>query len=47
MRLFFVQRIRDEAKFNSADALMRQIRDDIKKSKEILADAPAEKNIPA
>ena len=47
MRLFFVQRIRDEEKFNSADALMKQIRDDIKKSKEVLANAPAEKNIPA
>jgi riboflavin kinase/FMN adenylyltransferase len=47
MRLFFVQRIREEEKFNSADALMRQIRDDIKKSREVLANAPAEKNIPA
>jgi len=47
MRLFFVQRIRDEEKFNSADALMKQIRVDINKSKEVLANAPAEKNIPA
>jgi riboflavin kinase/FMN adenylyltransferase len=47
MRLFFVQRIRDEEKFSSADALMKQIYDDIKKSKEVLANAPAEKNIPA
>jgi len=47
MRLFFVERIRDEEKFDSTDALMVQIRDDIKKAKEILAHAPAEKNIPA
>lgn len=47
MRLFFVQRIRDEEKFNSADALMNQIHDDINKSREVLANAPAEKNIPA
>jgi riboflavin kinase/FMN adenylyltransferase len=47
MRLFFVQRIRDEEKFSSTDALMKQIYDDIKKSKEVLANAPAEKNIPA
>lgn len=47
MRLFFVQRIRNEEKFNSADALMRQIRDDIKKSREVLTNAPAKKNIPA
>ncbi len=47
MRLFFVKRIRDEEKFDSADALMVQIRDDINKSREVLSNAPAEKNIPA
>jgi riboflavin kinase/FMN adenylyltransferase len=47
MRLFFVKRIRDEEKFDSAEALMKKIRDDIKISREVLSHAPAEKNIPA
>lgn len=47
LRLFFVKRIRNEEKFESAEALMEQIRDDIDLSREVLAHAPVEKNIPA
>jgi len=47
MRLFFVERIRDEIKFDSAEALMREIRNDIEKAREALDYAPTEKNLSA
>ena len=45
--LKFVERIRDEVKFNSADDLMRQIRKDITNSREVLEHATTEKNLSA
>ena len=45
MRLHFVNRIRYEEKFDSAETLMKQIRADINKSREVLANAPAKKNL--
>jgi len=43
--LNFVKRIRDEVKFNSAEELMGQIRNDIKEAREVLAHATTEKNL--
>ncbi|MDD2922991.1 MAG: bifunctional riboflavin kinase/FAD synthetase [Anaerolineales bacterium] len=37
VKIEFVARLRDELKFNSIDALLEQIRDDVKKTREMLA----------
>jgi len=47
MRLDFVQHIRPERKFSSADELMRQIKQDIDQSREVLSHDPAKTNLPA
>jgi riboflavin kinase / FMN adenylyltransferase len=43
--LHFVERIRDEMKFDSAEDLMQKIKHDIKDTREILKHAAAEKNL--
>lgn len=45
MRLKFIERIRSEIKFSSAEELMQQIHEDIRQSKEILSHASASKDL--
>jgi len=47
LSLNFVERIRDEVKFNSAEELMGQIRKDIMDSREVLEHATIKKNLSA
>jgi riboflavin kinase / FMN adenylyltransferase len=45
LNLYFVKRIRDEMKFNSAEELMLKIRNDIKDTREILKHATTKENL--
>jgi riboflavin kinase/FMN adenylyltransferase len=47
LRLFFVEFIRPEEKYDSVEALMDVIRNDITHAREVLSNAPAKKYIPA
>ena len=42
MRVEFIERLRDEKRFESADALMEQVRHDIARTRELAARPPGD-----